>query len=141
MSSVITEVDTSWGDVIDSSSSLRNWVSTANLSKRVVIVSWEGYNSVVNSSWSIMGPWVDSSGLTAVGEGILEWLKARVILLIFPLHVEITSWTNGLLRHINMAVLELLNLMLTIWDHGVGLPDWVVNLGFLNWSWDSSKWV
>lgn len=141
MSSVITKVDSGWGNVIDSTSSLGNWISGIVLSKRVVVVSWESFNSVVNTTWSIVGPRVHGAILSSVGKGILEWLVSSTILLILPLHVEITSWTNSLLSHVDMVVLQLLNLMLSVWDDGVGLPDWVVDLGLLNWSWVSSKWV
>ena len=128
MSSVITKVNTGWGNVIDSSSSLRNWVSGIVLSKGVVIVSWVSSIGVVNTSGSFMVPSINLSNTTTVGESILEWLVWSSILLVFPSWVEISLWSISLSTDVNMTVLKLLNLMLSVWDDGIGLPDWVEDL-------------
>ena len=55
--------------------------------------------------------------------------------------MEVTLWSIGLLSHVNLSVLELLNLMLSIWDGGRCFPDWVEDSGSLNWGWVSGNWV
>lgn len=87
-----------------------------------------------------MGPSVNLSDTTSVFEGILEWLVWSSILLVFPSSVEISLWSLSLVTDVNMTVLKLLNLMLMVWDGGVGLPYWVEDLGSVSNLVGSGNW-
>ena len=133
--SIISPGDTGWGDMSDVTSGEWKWsssVSWKNLSEgvldRVVIVGWVSSIGVVNTTGSGMVPSVNLSDTSSVGKSILEWLVSSSILLIFPSTVEISLWSLSLLTDVNMTVLELLNLMLRVWDGGIGLPDWIEDL-------------
>ena len=137
--SIISPGDTGWGDMSDVTSGEWKWsssVSWKNLSEgvldRVVIVGWVSSIGVVNTTGSGMVPSVNLSDTSSVGKSILEWLVSSSILLIFPSTVEISLWSLSLLTDVNMTVLELLNLMLRVWDGGIGLPDWVEDLGSIS---------
>ena len=137
--SVVSPGDTGWGDMSDVTSGEWKWsssVSWKNLSEgvldRVVIVGWVSSIGVVNTTGSGMVPSVNLSDTSSVGKSILEWLVSSSILLIFPSTVEISLWSLSLLTDVNMTVLELLNLMLRVWDGGIGLPDWVEDLGSIS---------
>jgi len=133
--SIISPGDTGWGDMSDVTSGEWEWgsgVSWELLSEGVldgvVIVSWVSSIGVVNTSGSFMVPSINLSNTTTVGESILEWLVWSSILLVFPSWVEISLWSISLSTDVNMTVLKLLNLMLSVWDDGIGLPDWVEDL-------------
>jgi hypothetical protein len=133
--SIISPGDTGWGDMSDVTSGEWEWGSgvswellSEGVLEGVVIVSWVSSIGVVNTSGSGMVPSINFSNTTTVGKSILEWLVWSSILLVFPSWVEISLWSISLPTDVNMTVLKLLNLMLRVWDDGIGLPDWVEDL-------------
>jgi len=145
--SIVSPGDTGWGDMSDVTSGEWKWgsgVSWENLSEGVldgvVIVGWHSGIGVVNTTGSGMVPSINFSNTTTVGKSILEWLVWSSILLVFPSWVEISLWSISLFTDVNMTVLKLLNLMLGVWDGGIGLPDWVEDLGSISYHVSSCNW-
>jgi len=147
--SSVSPGNTSWSNVGDSTSGSILWsssVSWKDLASSgfdgVVIVGWHSINSVVNASWSLRVPRLAGHwrGARNSGDSKLEWLFWCTSLFVFPPVREISHWSDGLISSVNVSVLELLNLMLMVWDVKVRLPNWIVDLGSFLWHIWSSDW-
>jgi len=53
---------------------------------------------------------------------------------VFPSWPEVSSGSGVLLSGVEFSVLELGYLMLLVWDHDGGFPDWVIDLRLGDWN-------
>ena len=135
--SSISPRDTCWSHVVHSSgsdSSDPSWV----LGVSVIVVRGD-CASHVESSWSGVVPRMKSSSISF--DIWLEWLITSTVLIVSPVGVEVSKWSNGLVSSVNLSVLQLLHLMLSVWDINMSFPNWIINCRSCLWSWWSSHWI